>query len=104
MKKLFTLLAFLTCFLGANAVEITDFSVDYTEKGSSTIGWKADMIQDDWITADAEGLHLFNPEVTENFYDYQLWIFSGANLEAEMNYTVKIVAKVSSGSADVIRP
>ncbi len=101
MKKLFTLLAFLAVFMGANAVEITDFSVDYTEKGSSTIGWKADLIQDDWITADAEGLHLFNPEVTENFYDYQLWIFSGANLEAEMNYTVKIVAKVSSGSADV---
>ena len=101
MKKLFTLFAFLAVFMGANAVEITDFSVDYTEKGKSTVGWKADMIQDDWITADAEGLHLFNPEVTENFYDYQLWIFSGANLEAEMNYTVKIVAKVSSGSADV---
>ena len=101
MRKLFTLVALLACFLGAKAVEITDFTVDYTQKGKSTIGWKADMIQDEWITADEDGLHLYNPEVTENFYDYQLWIFSGANLEVDMDYTIKIVAKVSDGSADV---
>ncbi len=101
MKKLITLFAFLVCFLGAKAVEIDDFKVDYTEKGKSTIGWKADMIQDDWITADEDGLHLFNPEVTEHFYDYQLWIFNGADLEVDVNYTVKIVAKVSDGEATV---
>ncbi len=101
MKKLITLFAFLACFLGAKAVEIEDFKVDYTEKGKSTIGWKADLIQDDWITADEDGLHLFNPEVTQNFYDYQLWIFNGANLEVDVNYTVKIVAKVSDGEANV---
>jgi len=101
MKKLITLFAFLACFLGAKAVEIDDFKVDYTEKGKSTIGWKADMIQDDWITADEDGLHLFNPEVTEHFYDYQLWIFNGADLEVDVNYTVKIVAKVSDGEATV---
>ena len=101
MKKLFTFLVLMACFLGAKAVEITDFTVDYTQKGKSTLGWKADLIQDEWITADEDGLHLYNPEVTENFYDYQLWIFSGANLEVDMDYTIKIVAKVSDGSADV---
>ena len=101
MKKLITLFAFLACFLGAKAVEIEDFKVDYTEKGKSTIGWKADLILDDWITADEDGLHLYNPEVTQNFYDYQLWIFNGANLEVDVNYTVKIVAKVSDGEANV---
>jgi hypothetical protein len=101
MRKLFTLIALFACFLGAKAVEFTDFTVDYTQAGKSTIGWKADVIQDDWITADGEGLHLYNPAVTTNFYDYQLWIFNGANLDVDQNYTIKIVAKVSDGSATV---
>lgn len=101
MKKLFTFFVFLACFLGTKAVEITDFTVDYTKDGKSPVGWKADLIQDDWITGDEDGLHLNNPEVTENFWDYQLWIFNGATLEVDMNYTVKIVAKVNSGSAKV---
>jgi len=101
MKKLFTLVALLTCFLGAKAVEIEDFKVDYTTAGKTTLGWKAAMIQDEWITADEDGLHLYNPEVTPNFYDYQLWIFSGAALELDQEYTIKITAKVSDGSAEV---
>ena len=101
MRKLFTLFALLTCFLGVKAIEIEDFAVDYTQVGTSTIGWKAEIITDDLITADAEGLHLNNPEVRENFYDYQLWIFNGAALEVEQTYTIKFVAKVSAGSADV---
>ncbi len=101
MKKLFTLFALLVCFLGAKAIEITDFAVDYTQVGKSTVGWKADIITDDLITADAEGLHLNNPEVRPNFYDYQLWIFNNAALELEQNYTIRFVAKVSEGSATV---
>lgn len=101
MKKLFTLFALLVCFLGAKAIEITDFAVDYTQVGKSTVGWKADIITDDLITADAEGLHLNNPEVRPNFYDYQLWIFNNAALEVEQNYTIKFVAKVSEGTATV---
>ena len=101
MKKLFTLFALLVCFLGAKAIEIVDFTVDYTEAGKSTIGWKAEIVTDDLITADAEGLHLNNPEVRTNFWDYQLWIFNGASLEVDQNYTIKIVAKVSDGSATV---
>ena len=101
MKKLFTLIAFLTFVMGANAVEITDFTVDYTQVGTSTIGWKAGVVTDDLITADADGLHLNNPAATANWYDYQLWIFNNAALEVDMSYTVKIVAKVSEGSAKV---
>jgi hypothetical protein len=101
MKKLFTLFAFLTCFLGAKAIEITDFTVDYTQVGTSAIGWKGDVIQDEWITADEDGLHLLNPEPIDPWYSYQLWIFSGAQLEVGTTYTVKIVAKVSDGSATV---
>lgn len=101
MKKLFTFFVFLACFLGTKAVEIVDFTVDYTQVGKSTVGWKADLIQDEWITGDDDGLHLYNPEVTTNWYDYQLWIFNNAALEVDENYTVKIVAKVSDGSATV---
>ena len=101
MKKLFTFFVFLACFLGTKAVEIVDFTVDYTQVGKSTVGWKAEIIQDEWITGDEDGLHLYNPEVTTNFYDYQLWIFNNAALEVDENYTVKIVAKVSDGSAKV---
>ncbi|MDO5526146.1 MAG: hypothetical protein Q4F85_08705 [Prevotella sp.] len=101
MKKLFTFFVFLACFLGTKAVEIVDFTVDYTQVGKSTVGWKAEIIQDEWITGDDDGLHLYNPEVTTNFYDYQLHIFNNAALEVDENYTVKIVAKVSDGSAKV---
>lgn len=100
-KKIFTLFAFLACFMGANAVEVEVGKVDYTTSGKSTIGWKADMIQDDWITADTDGLHLYNPSVTENFYDYQLFITGNFSLDVDEEYTVKVVAKVSDGSAKV---
>ena len=82
-------------------MEIEDFTVDFTKVGKTTIGWKADLILDEWITADEDGLHLNNPEIVDPWYGYQLWIFSGANLEVETEYTVKIVAKVSEGSANV---
>lgn len=104
MKKLFTLFAFLAMFMGANAKEFVDLTVDYSQKGTSPVGWKASLIQDDWITADADGLHLNNPEKTTNNYDYQLWIIDGGsrvNLEPDTEYTIKIIAKVSEGSADV---
>ncbi len=101
MKKLFTFFVFLACFLGTKAVEIVDFTVDYTQVGKSTVGWKDDAVQSDWITGDEDGLHLYNPEVMENWYQYQLWIFNNAALEVDENYTVKIVAKVSDGSATV---
>ena len=104
MKKLFTLFAFLAMFMGANAKEFVDLSVDYSQKGTSPVGWKADLIQSDWITADADGLHLYNPEVTPNFYDYQLWIIDGGsrvNLEVDTEYTITFVAKVSDGEATV---
>ena len=101
MKKLFTFFVFLACFLGTKAVEIVDFTVDYTQVGKSTVGWKDDAVQSDWITGDEDGLHLYNPEVMENWYQYQLWIFNNAALEVDETYTVKIVAKVSDGSATV---
>ena len=101
MKKLLTLFALLAVFLGVKAVEMQDFKVDYSQAGTTTLGWRASVIQEDWITADEDGLHLYNPEKTENFWDYQIIIFSGVNLEQEQNYTIKIVAKVSDGTANV---
>ena len=46
MKKIFTLLAFLTCFLGANAVEIVDVETDFSTATSWEHGWlsNADLI------------------------------------------------------------
>ncbi|MBR7029957.1 MAG: hypothetical protein IKI06_01795 [Prevotella sp.] len=101
MKKLFTLIALLTCFMGVNAAEIEDFSVDYTKVGASQIGWKDGAIQNDWITADEDGLHFYNPEPMENWWAYQLWVSSNADLEIDKTYTIHIVAKVSDGEANV---
>lgn len=102
MKKLLlTLIVLSSCLLGVKAGEIEDYKVDFTQKGKSTIGWKADIIQDDWITADADGLHLYNPEVRETNSNYQLILFSDVYLEVGVNYTIKIVAKVSNDSAQV---
>ena len=102
MKKLFTLVALLAIVLGAKAVQITDYTVDFTQKGSSTIGWKDDAIQAEWITADAEGVHFYNPAVMENWYTYQLWLVgSGIPVENDVDYTVTFVAKVSEGTANV---
>lgn len=102
MKKLFTLVALLAIVLGAKAVQITDYTVDFTQKGSSTIGWKDGAIQAEWITADAEGVHFYNPAVMENWYTYQLWLVgSGIPVENDVDYTVTFVAKVSEGTANV---
>ena len=102
MKKLFTLVALLAIVLGAKAVQITDYTVDFTQKGSSTIGWKDDAVQAEWITADAEGVHFYNPAAMENWYTYQLWLVgSGIPVENDVDYTVTFVAKVSEGTANV---
>lgn len=101
MKKLFTFFVFLACFLGTKAVEIVDFTVDYTQVGKSTVSWKGGDVLDEWITGDDDGLHLYNPEVMDPFYKYQIIILNNAALEVDENYTVKIVAKVSDGSAKV---
>ena len=102
MKKLFTLLVLMTCFLGTNAKEIEDYAVDFTQKGTSTIGWKDGAIQDEWITADADGVHFYNPEAMANWYTYQLWLVGGnIPTEVDVDYTVTFVAKVSTGTATV---
>lgn len=101
MKKLFTLLALMACFLGVKAVEVTDFTIDYAEKGAGAITWKDGAISDEWITADEDGLHFYNPAPMENWYSYQVWIFGGATLEVGQEYTIKVIAKVSEGSATV---
>ena len=99
MKKLFTFLALLTCFLGANAVEITDF--EKTFGAGHKQAWKDDAVKDEWVTADEDGFHLYNPEVIDPWYSYQVMVTGGIMLEPEAQYTVKIVAKVSDGTANV---
>ena len=44
MKKIFTLLALLTCFIGAKAVEVVDLEIDYTTVTSDAWngGWRSD--------------------------------------------------------------
>ena len=43
MKKLFTLLVLMACFLGTNAKEVVDVEVDYTTATTCSHGWIADQ-------------------------------------------------------------
>ncbi len=99
MKRLFTLVALLTMFFGAQAKEVTDFSVDFTEKGKSTLGWKGDVVDYELFTADEDGLHCVNPAKTDNNWDFQFLLLSGIGLDVDETYKMTIVAKADGNAA-----
>jgi len=93
MKKLFTLVALLTCFLGAKAETVVDFEKDYSTADSWAHGW---LSEEDHIKFEDGAIHFHSDEAKPNFYDYQYQLHPGIQgLDNDASYTITIRIKGS---------
>lgn len=89
MKKMFTLLALLTMFLGANAKTVVDLEID---KNFTSLGWQSDEAQKRVSLQD--GIVCFSStETTANLWDVQ-FLLPGVNpVENDVPYTITLRIK-----------
>ena len=101
MKKLFTLLALLTCFLGANAKEIVDAEVDFSKYSDISewnfpYGWGGSESARARLSIVDGCLHFESTEATDPSWDCQFFpIGFGSNAEPDITYTVHFKIKGS---------
>ena len=103
MKKLFTLLAFLTCFLGANAIEIVDAEVDFSQYSDISevkwYGWGASTQALERLSIKDGCLHFESSEVPLNDQGEPTgWLaqfhpIGGVSAEVDVTYTVHFKIK-----------
>ena len=98
MKKIFTLLAFLTCFLGANAVEIVDAEVDFSQfsdisKWNFPYGWGGSASAKDRLSIVDGCLHFQSEEATDPSWDCQFFPIGGVTAEVDVTYTLHFKIK-----------
>jgi hypothetical protein len=93
MKKLFTLLALLTCFLGVKAAEVVDVEVDYSTVQTWEHGW---LQIADLCTFEDGCVHFKSDGVERNVWDAQFQAFKGVpSVEADVTYTITLKIKGS---------
>lgn len=96
MKKLFTLVALLTCFLGAKAETVVD--VDYDLTTVTADNWQHGWVPENaaaCLSFDSDGLHFTN-ETAANYWDIQFQPFPGVqNLDNDALYTITLKIKGS---------
>ena len=99
MKKLFTLLALLTCFLGVKAVEIVDAEVDFSKYSDISewgfpYSWGGSAQAKERLSIKDGCLHFESTEVTKNDEGVETgWLcqffpIGGVNAEPEVTYTL----------------
>ncbi len=97
MKKIFTLLALLTCFLGVKAEEVVDLEIDYTTVTSDAWngGWRSDDAATRTSVVPGEGLRYHSDEATANLWDaqFQLPGVPSGKLDSDAAYTITIKIK-----------
>ena len=100
MKKLFTLLALLTCFLGANAKTVVDAFVDYStmaDGDASTIkfyNWGASESARARLSIVNGCLHFESSEATDPTWDCQFFPIGGvSSVEEGVIYTLHFKVK-----------
>lgn len=95
MKKLFTLVALMACFLGAKAEEVVDLELDYSTVTSEWVGgWRSDAAATR-VKVEDGALHYHSEEATANFYDVQFQAFGVKQLEYDATYTITLKIKGS---------
>jgi hypothetical protein len=95
MKKLFTLLAFLSCFLGANAKVIVDAEVDYSTQTEVKMGgWSSESALARLSIQDG-CLHFHSEEATDPSWDCQFHPIGGIEAEDGVTYTLHFKVKGS---------
>ena len=96
MKKLFTLVALMMCFLGAKAETIVD--VDYDLTTVTADNWQHGWVPENaaaCLSFDSDGLHFTN-ETAANSWDIQFQPFPGVqNLDNDALYTITLKIKGS---------
>lgn len=92
MKKLFTLLALLTCFLGVKAVEVVDAEVDFSKYTDISefkfFGWGGSESAMARLSIKDGCLHFHSEEATDPSWDCQFFPIGGVNAEIGMVYTL----------------
>ncbi len=100
MKKLFTLLALLTCFLGANSKEIVDAEVDFSKYTDISevpfASWRGSESAFARLSIQDGCLHFHSDEATDPSWDCQFFpIGMGNNAEPGIVYTLHYKIKGS---------
>lgn len=99
MKKLFTLFALLTCFLGAKAVEIVDAEVDFSKYNDISefpfFGWRGSESAMARLSIKDGCLHFHSEEATDPSWDCQFFPIGGVSPEVGVVYTLHYKVKGS---------
>ena len=99
MKKLFTLFALLTCFLGARAIEIVDAEVDFSKYTDISefkfFGWGASESAQARLSIQDGCLHFHSEEATDPSWDCQFHPIGGVSAEVGVVYTLHYKIKGS---------
>ena len=99
MRKFFTLLALLTCFLGANAKEIVDAEVDFSKLADGSeikfYGWGASESARARLSIANGCLHFHSEEATDPSWDCQFHPIGGVDAEVGVVYTLHFKVKGS---------
>lgn len=99
MKKVFTLIALLTCFLGAKAVEVVDAEVDFSKYTDISevkfYGWGASESAKARLSIQDGCLHFHSEEATDPSWDCQFHPIGGVNAEIGVVYTLHYKIKGS---------
>ena len=97
MKKLFTLLAFLTCFMGANAKEFVDAEVDFSKYTDISevpfASWRGSESAFARLSIKDGCLHFESDTPTDPTWDCQFFPIGGVNAEPEVTYTLHFKIK-----------
>jgi hypothetical protein len=97
MKKLLTLVALLTCFLGANAIEIVDAEVDFSKMADGSAikfyGWGASASAQARLSIQNGCLHFHSDEATDPSWDCQFFPIGGVEAEVDVTYTLHFKIK-----------
>ena len=93
MKKLFTLVALLTCFMGAKAEvkKVVNYEIDYSTATSWAHGW---LNEEEHIKFEDGCIHFHSDEAQEQFYSFQYQLHPGINpLDNDASYTITLRIK-----------
>ena len=91
MKKLFTLIALLACFLGVKAETVVDLEIDGAFK---SFGWASDAANER-VTFEDGIIHFKSTEATANSWDAQMLLPGVPNLDNDALYTITLKIKGS---------
>lgn len=97
MKKLFTLFALLTCFLGVKAVEIVDAEVDFSQYTDISqvkfASWGGSESARARLSIADGCLHFASEEATDPSWDCQFFPIGGVDAEPGVVYTLHFKVK-----------